>query len=91
MVRFFINFKLTYLSQFKLTTMTKSQKTGSIILAGLAAYGMYKFSKLTAEDKNKLAENLKEQGKKMIDKITPHLKETFARAGSAKTFQESNS
>ncbi len=71
--------------------MTRSQKTGSIILAGLAAYGMYKFSKLTAEDKNKLAENLKEQGKKMMDKITPHLKETFARAGSAKTFQESNS
>ena len=49
---------------------------GPLILAGLAAYGYYKYSKMNEEQKR----NLKEKGKKLFDENVPqNLKNVFAR------------
>lgn len=69
--------------------MTSGQKTSSLLLAGLAAYAVYKFSKMSADDKTRLANSLKDQGKKMIDKINPRLKEKFAGMTSHNAYEES--
>jgi hypothetical protein len=69
--------------------MTSGQKTSSMLLAGLAAYAIYKFSKMSTEDKTRLANSIKDQGKKMIDQINPRIKEKFAGMGSNKAYEES--
>jgi hypothetical protein len=69
--------------------MTNGQKTSSLLLAGLAAYAIYKVSKMSADDKAKLATSIKDQGKKMIDKINPRLKETFAGMTTNKAYEDS--
>ncbi len=69
--------------------MTSGQKTSSLLLAGIAAYAVYKFSKMSADDKNRLANSLKDQGKKMMDKINPRLKEKFAGMTSNNAYEES--
>ena len=52
---------------------------GPLILAGIAAYGFYKYSKMNEEQKR----NLKEKGKKLIDENVPqNLKDVFARKTS---------
>jgi len=61
--------------------MTKGQKTGAMLLAGLAAFAVYRISKLSAEDKTKLADNLKDKGRQLIDQLNPgKLKEKFSSA-----------
>lgn len=40
---------------------------GSLLLAGLAAFGYYKYTKMTAEEKNQL----KEKGKKFYEDNVP--------------------
>ncbi len=49
--------------------MTKQQKTSAFILAGVAAYALYKFSKLTSEDKAILADKIKTQGKELLNHL----------------------
>jgi hypothetical protein len=52
---------------------------GPLILAGLAAYGYYRYSKMNEEQKR----NLKEKGKKLFDENVPqNLKDAFARKGT---------
>lgn len=51
--------------------MTKGQKTGAFLLAGLAAFALYRISKMSAEDKTKLADNIKDKGRKLIDQLNP--------------------
>jgi hypothetical protein len=52
---------------------------GPLILAGLAAYGFYKYSKMNEEQKR----NLKEKGKKLFDENVPqNLKNVFGRKTS---------
>ncbi|RYY47206.1 MAG: hypothetical protein EOO06_12885 [Chitinophagaceae bacterium] len=59
--------------------MTKGQKTGAYILAGLAAFALYKIAKLSSEDKTKLADNIKDKGRQLIDQLNPkNIKEKFA-------------
>ena len=65
------------------------KKTSSLLLAGLAAYALYKFSKMSPEDKTRLTDNIKDQGKKMMDKINPRLKETFAGSNANRAYDES--
>jgi hypothetical protein len=69
--------------------MTSGQKTSSLLLAGLAAYAVYKISKMSADDKTRLANSIKDQGKKMMDQINPRLKEKFAGMTSNKSYEES--
>jgi hypothetical protein len=44
---------------------------GALVLAGLAAFAYYKYSKLSAEEKQNLVGDLKEKGKKLYDQYAP--------------------
>lgn len=44
---------------------------GSLLLAGLAAFAYYKYSKLSPEKKQDLTKNLREKGKQFYDKYVP--------------------
>jgi len=63
--------------------MTKGQKTGALLLAGLAAFAVYKIAKLSSEDKSRLADNIKDKGRQLIDRLNPkNIKEKFAGAAN---------
>ncbi len=47
---------------------------GGILLAGLAAFALYKYSKMSPDQKTKLTSNLKEQGKKILGQVMPGMK-----------------
>jgi hypothetical protein len=54
--------------------MTRKSSTASLLLLGLAAYGIYKYSKMSRQEKTRLVE----KGKKMIDENIPQsLKNIF--------------
>ncbi|KIC96283.1 hypothetical protein [Flavihumibacter solisilvae] len=44
-------------------------KGTTLLLAGLAAYAYYKFSKMSREDRDKMVGNLKEKGKKWMNQM----------------------
>lgn len=46
---------------------------GPLLLAGIAAYGLYKYSKMSEEEKR----NLKEKGKRFVDENLGSLKNVF--------------
>jgi hypothetical protein len=49
-----------------------------LLLAGLAAYGYYRYSKMSADEKEKLVGGLKEKGKKFYDeKVPQNIKDLF--------------
>jgi len=51
---------------------------GGVILAAIAAFAYYKYSKLTEEQKRDLANNLKQKGQKFYDQYMPQtLKDKF--------------
>jgi hypothetical protein len=57
--------------------------TGGLILAGLAAFAYYKYSKMTQEEKTNLTSSIKEQGQKLYDQYMPsQVKDMFAQKGS---------
>lgn len=49
----------------------KSLPKGSLLLAGLAAFAYYKYSKLSPEKKQNLTKTLKEKGQKLYDEYVP--------------------
>ncbi len=54
------------------------KSTGSFIIAGLAAFAFYKYSKMSEEQKRNIVGDLKEKGKKIYDEYAPaELKEVF--------------
>ena len=44
---------------------------GSLLLAGLAAFAYYKYSKLSPDEKRNLFGSIKEKGKKLYDQYLP--------------------
>ncbi len=44
---------------------------GGLLLAGLAAFAYYKYSKMSEEQKRNLVGDLKEKGKKLYDQYMP--------------------
>lgn len=44
---------------------------GGLLLAGLAAFAYYKYSKMSEQDRKNLVGNLKEKGKKLYDQYVP--------------------
>jgi hypothetical protein len=44
---------------------------GKWLLAGLAAFAYYKYSRLTQDQKRELADNLKQKGKQLYDQYVP--------------------
>jgi hypothetical protein len=58
--------------------MIQNRKTGSLLLAGLAAYAYYKYSKMTPEQKKDLTGTIKQKGKDLYDKYVPtEIKDMF--------------
>ena len=49
----------------------KKRPTGTLLLAGLAAWAYYKYSKMSDEQKKNLVGDLKEKGKKFYDEKVP--------------------
>ncbi len=49
-------------------------KAAGILLAGVAAYAAYKFSKMNPQQKKDLTDNLRDQGKKILGKFMPQEK-----------------
>ena len=46
-------------------------KSLSLLLAGVAAYGYYKYSKMTEAERKNFISGLKEKGKKVLDQYVP--------------------
>lgn len=46
-------------------------KTLNLLLAGAAAYGYYKYSKMNDAQRKDLVNNLKDKGKKLYDQYVP--------------------
>ena len=62
--------------------MTRKPGLGGLLLLGAAAFGAYKYSKMSEQDKK----NLKDKGKKMFDDNFGSLKNMFGqRTGSSQT------
>ena len=59
--------------------MGRKTSIGSLLLAGAAAYGLYKLSKMSAEERSGLVE----KGKRMVADNLGNLKNTFDRNGSS--------
>jgi hypothetical protein len=51
--------------------MTREKKAGTIVLLGMAAYAFYRYSRMNADDKLKLADDIKSTGKKLLDQFMP--------------------
>jgi hypothetical protein len=49
----------------------KKMPTGGLVIAGLAAYAYYKYSKMSAEEKSNLMSDLKEKGQKLYEQYVP--------------------
>lgn len=53
--------------------MTRKPSLGPLLLAGIAAFGAYKYSKMSTQEK----QNLKDKGKKFVDENLGGLKNMF--------------
>lgn len=52
--------------------MTQKQKLSDIlVIAGIAAFAYYKYSKLSSEEKSKIVEDLRETGRNIINEMIP--------------------
>jgi hypothetical protein len=49
----------------------KKMPAGGILLAGLAAYAYYKYSKMSPEEKSNLVSDLKDKGQKLYEQYVP--------------------
>ena len=49
----------------------KSLATGGLVLAGLAAYAWYKYSRMSEQEKTDLVSDLKGRGQKLYDDYVP--------------------
>ncbi len=71
--------------------MTRGQKTGALLLAGLAAYAVYRISKMSSDDKTRLANDLKDKGRQLMDQLHPrNLQNKFSKAANH-TYENSQS
>ncbi|HYO21512.1 MAG TPA: hypothetical protein VER36_03835 [Flavisolibacter sp.] len=59
---------------------------GSLLLAGAAAYGLYKVSKMSAQERSDLVN----KGKKMVNDNLGNLKNKFGQNGSTPTARENS-
>ena len=58
--------------------MTQKEKVSDIlVIAGLAAFAYYKYSKLTREEKNSIVTDLKETGRNIIKELVPEQIKSF--------------
>jgi hypothetical protein len=72
------------LKRFKIKVMLQNRKNSTgLLLAGLAAFAYYKYSKMSEEEKQNLVASLKDQEKKLFDQYVPEeIKNVFATKGN---------
>ncbi len=64
----------------------KKVPTGTLLAAGLAAFAYYKYSKMSAQEKESLVGDLKDKAQKLYDQYAPEeLKNLFAKKGPQAT------
>lgn len=52
--------------------MTRKEKVSDIlVIAGLAAFAYYKYTKLSSAEKEKMVEDLKETGRNIVKELIP--------------------
>lgn len=69
--------------------MFGNNKTGKFLLAGLAAFAWYKYSKMSSEEKTKMTSNLKEKGKRVYDQYVPkEVKDMIGNKRTSQTYSE---
>jgi hypothetical protein len=61
--------------------MARTPGIGSLLLLGAAAFGAYKYSKMSDQEKR----DLKDKGKKFVDENLGSLKNMFGQKGSTQT------
>jgi hypothetical protein len=59
--------------------MARKTSLGSLLMAGAAAYGLYKLSKMSTEERH----NLVEKGKKLVSDNLDNVKGVFGRNSSS--------
>lgn len=64
--------------------MARKPSLGSLLLAGAAAYGLYKVSKMSSQERS----DLLEKGKKLVNDNLGSLKNTFGQNGSSPNARE---
>ncbi len=62
----------------------KKLPSGTLLVAGLAAYAYYKYNKMTEEEKRTMVNDVKQKGQKLYDEYVPeniksNLKNIFAK------------
>ena len=58
--------------------MAAKRPTLPLLLAGLAAYGYYKYSKMSSDEKEKLVGGIKDKGRRFYDeKVPQNIKDLF--------------
>jgi hypothetical protein len=68
--------------------MTQNKKFGSggLLLAGIAALAYYKYSQMSAQEKENLVSDLKSKGQKLFDEYVPEkYKNMFSKQGAKST------
>lgn len=59
-------------------------RSGSLLLAGLAAFAYYKYSKMTPEQRRSMLDGLKEKGRQLVDEYVPaNIKDKFMKKDDA--------
>lgn len=66
--------------------MTKKPGLGSLLLAGAAAFGLYKVSKMSAQQRT----DLLNKGKKLVNDNLGGLKNSFGKNGSSANAKETS-
>jgi len=62
----------------------RKRPTGTLLLAGLAAFAYYKYSKMSDEQKKNLVGDWKEKGKKFYEENVPdNIKNLFGNKGAS--------
>lgn len=51
--------------------MLRNRKTGAFVLAGLAAFAYYRYSKMTPGERTQLTSTLKDKAKSLVDQLIP--------------------
>lgn len=62
----------------------RNSNSGSLLIAGLAAFAYYKFSKMTPDERRNLVDSLLAKGKKLVDDYVPaDIKDKFMKQNTA--------
>ena len=68
--------------KFYLMFNNKKLSTGKLIAAGLAAFACYKYSKMSSNEKEQMASNLKDHAQKLYEKYIPaDIRNMFSKKG----------